>query len=207
MSPSGKMIAVASFQRKDGGWDGEIEDLKTNIFVMNVEKPFNRKLVVKNGGWPTWGSDNVIFFHRKVDKLWGVFRANISNNRSLTSDTPRVTPNNIDARTPAAISDTKVAVATIRKESKFGEDREELQYRHIEIFEFSTDGRQVEPVKLTQKIRAKADHFNPFVIDGIGGSKRIGYYRCKSDTLKVSIIYHFDVYQNIYIYIHIYLPV
>ncbi|KAL7265023.1 hypothetical protein ACSBR1_002885 [Camellia fascicularis] len=36
-------IAVASFQEKRGGWDGEIEDLQTKIFMINVEKPFNYK--------------------------------------------------------------------------------------------------------------------------------------------------------------------
>ncbi|KAF4397167.1 hypothetical protein G4B88_009013 [Cannabis sativa] len=78
VSPSGKMVAVASFQGK-GGWDGEIEDLKTDIFVMNVDNPSDRKLVITNGGWPSWGSDNVIFFHRKKNGVWGVFRADISN--------------------------------------------------------------------------------------------------------------------------------
>ncbi|XP_062113470.1 uncharacterized protein LOC133824566 [Humulus lupulus] len=175
VSPSGKMIAVASFQRK-GGWDGEIEDLKTDIFVMNVEKPFRRKLVIKNGGWPSWGSDNVIFFHRKVGEFWGVFRADIS--KGSTSEFPRVTPDKMDAITPAAISATSVAVATIRQKSKFSDVRVEAQYRHIEVFD--STGEQ-KPIQITLNTRPKADHFNPFVIDG---GKRIGYHRCKSDMLK-----------------------
>ncbi|GMN64546.1 hypothetical protein TIFTF001_033617 [Ficus carica] len=65
VSPSGKKIAVASFKGKDGNWNGEIEDRKTNIFGMGVDEPFKRKMVVRNGGWPTWGSDDIIFFHRK----------------------------------------------------------------------------------------------------------------------------------------------
>ncbi|PON44993.1 hypothetical protein PanWU01x14_262350 [Parasponia andersonii] len=46
-----------------------------------------------------------------------------------------VTPNDIDAFTPVAIDATKVAVATIHKTSKFTDTRQEVHYRHIEIFE------------------------------------------------------------------------
>ncbi|KAL5578713.1 hypothetical protein UlMin_011155 [Ulmus minor] len=171
VSPSGKKIAVASFQEK-GGWKGEIENLKTDIYVMGVDNPSNRKLVIRNGGWPTWGSDKVIFFHRKsYDGIWGVFRADIS--KGETSDTPRVTPVIFHAMTPAAINATTVAVATIRKQSRLSDkEREENQYRHIEIFD-STTGPE-KSTKITQKIKPLADHYNPFVIDG---GKRIGYHR------------------------------
>lgn len=178
VSPSGKMIAVASFQKK-GGWEGEIQDMKTDIFVMNVDKPFRRKLVVNNGGWPTWGSDNVLFFHRKVGDFWGVFRADISSN-ALTSDPPRVTPENFHAMTPAAIDATTVAVATIRDNSTFGDARKEIQYRQIEIFD-STKRQQ--PIQVTMRSRSsKADHFNPFVITD-GSKKRIGYHRVKTELV------------------------
>ncbi|KAL5716295.1 hypothetical protein ACHQM5_018010 [Ranunculus cassubicifolius] len=176
VSPCGKKIAVASFQGK-GGWNGEVEDLKTDIYVMNVEKPYDRRLVVKNGGWPTWGSEDIIYFHRKDDKrhsYWGVYRADISSGGDIPT-IERVTPDNIDAFTPAAIDATTVAVATIRKISEFGDVRVEAQYRHIEIF-YSTGQ---EPKQITQKTRPNADHFNPFVIDG---GKRIGYHRCTSDN-------------------------
>uniref|UniRef100_A0A803Q3Q2 Uncharacterized protein n=1 Tax=Cannabis sativa TaxID=3483 RepID=A0A803Q3Q2_CANSA len=93
VSPSGKMIAVASFQNK-GGWDGEIEYLKTDIYVINVDNPSDRKLVITNGGWPSWGSDNVIFFHSKRDGFWAVFRADIS--KGSQSECIRVTPDNIN---------------------------------------------------------------------------------------------------------------
>lgn len=144
---------------------------------MNVEKPpLERKKIIKNGGWPTWGSENIIFFHRKVGKFWGVFRFDIAS-----GETVRVTTDGIDAITPAAISDTKVAVATIRKKSSFSDVRGEAQYRHIEIFDSSAPDQ---PIKITQITRPKADHFNPFVLDG---GKRIGYHRCKSDLLNVRI--------------------
>ncbi|PON37170.1 Tricorn protease [Parasponia andersonii] len=173
VSPSGKRIAVATFEGK-GGWDGEIEDIKTDIYVMDVENHLlSRKKLVENGGWPTWGSDNVIFFHRKVDNFWGVFRFDISN-----GSTTRVTPDTIDAMTPAAINATTVALATIRQKSQFNDVRVEAQYRHIEIFD-STGNKQ--PIQITQKTRPKADHFNPFVIDG---GNRIGYHRSRSDLVK-----------------------
>ncbi|KAI3852689.1 hypothetical protein MKX03_008717 [Papaver bracteatum] len=183
VSPSGKKIAVASFEGT-GGWDGAIEDQKTDIYVMNVEEPYGRRLVVKNGGWPTWGSDDILFFHRKDDKklpdnttdgnYWGVYRSDIS---SASVMPVRVTPDTIDAFTPAAIDATTVAVATIRQKSEFSDTRVEAQYRHIEIF-YSTGGR--EPTQITQKTRSKGDHFNPFVISG---GRRIGYHCCTSDPL------------------------
>jgi hypothetical protein len=173
VSPSGKKVAVASFQGK--GWEGEIEDLQTDIYVMNVEKPpLERKRLIKNGGWPAWASENVIFFHRKVGETWGVFQFTIS-----TGQTVRVTPEAFDAVTPAAISETKVAVATIRQKSKFSDVRVEAQYRHIEIFDAAAPGQP--PVQITQKTRPKGDHYNPFVLDGGG---RVGYHRCRSDLLQ-----------------------
>ncbi|EAZ27259.1 hypothetical protein OsJ_11196 [Oryza sativa Japonica Group] len=165
VSPSGKRVAVASWQGKPGLWDGEIEDLRTDIYVMNVHKPPLGRTgpVVKNAGWPTWGSDDVIFFHRRVGTTWGVFRFSMS-----TGEEARVTPEEFDAVTPAAISETKVAVATIRRKSQFSDVRVEEQYRHIEIFDVASPEQ---PVKITQKTRPKTDHFNPFVLDG---GSRIG---------------------------------
>ncbi|KAI3944043.1 hypothetical protein MKW98_015195 [Papaver atlanticum] len=186
VSPSKKMIAVASFQGKAGGWDGEIEDLKTNIFIMDVMSPHTRRMVVKNGGWPTWGSDNIIFFHRKDDPIihppgqkfpkdvfWGVYRVEIS-----TGIVKRVTPLNIDGFTPVAIDPNRVVVVTVREESQgLGAARVVDQFRQIEIF----DSRNGNSTKITQNTKSsKADHFNPFLIDG---GKLIGYHRGRSDKL------------------------
>lgn len=181
VSPCGKKIAVASFQKK-AGWNGEIEDLKTDIFVMNLEKPYKRHLVVDNGGWPTWGSDNIIFFHRKVGDFWGVFRADIGN--GLTSRCTLVTPENIDAMTPAAIDATTVAVAINRPYSSRGHvPHEKNKYRHIEIHDSS---QTKAPIQITERYRTTIDHFNPFVFMD-GGKKHIGYHRCKHELLKVCI--------------------
>ncbi|KAL5727635.1 hypothetical protein ACHQM5_000811 [Ranunculus cassubicifolius] len=199
-SPSGEQIAVASFEYKEGGWDGEIEDLKTDIIVMNAEEPYNRRVVIKNGGWPTWGSENVIFFHRKDDKrdrygnklpedmngkkknFWGVYRAEIKD-YGITSNVVRVTPDTFDAMTPVAIDENRVAVATIRKTSKFGDVRGPEQYRHIEIF--NINGRPGASLHITREARPLTDHFNPFLTRQ---EMRIGYHR--SDDERPDHIQH-----------------
>lgn len=183
VSPDGKRIALASFQRK-AGWDGEVEDLNTSIFVMNVDRPLNRRLVVIDGGWPTWGSNNVLFFHRNIEKVklqkrWGVFR--IELDKGLSSET-RVTPEEISAMTPAAIDETRVVVASLRHSFSFDEDeRSEEQYRHIEVFDISKPNDEY--TEISRKTRPMADHFNPFVIHEIDGGVRIGYHRCNTDKV------------------------
>ncbi|KAL1833692.1 hypothetical protein ACET3Z_003343 [Daucus carota] len=180
VSPSGKRIAVASYQRK-AGWAGEIQDLQTSIFVMNVEKSFNRRLVVENGGWPTWGTEGVLFFHRKVDKFWAVFRVEFTD--TFVSEPTRITPDKSNAMTPVAIDATTVAVATIRKLADFGIGRKKQHYRHIVVF----DSVIKKPVmNVTQVTKPLADHFNPFVIMDVGtNTKRIGYHRVNTDLIKV----------------------
>ncbi|KAG0603104.1 hypothetical protein M758_10G067000 [Ceratodon purpureus] len=177
VSPSGKLLAVASFQA-NGGWRGQIEDLMTDIFVLNVERPPKRKQLITNGGWPTWASEDVLFFHRRVEVTkdkwtWCVFKYTLSTDAEV-----RVTPLEFDAMTPAAISESKVVVATIRMKSKFSDVRTEAQYRHIEIFDAAEIGSA--PVQITQKMRPKGDHYNPFVLDG----GRIGYHRTRSEQVK-----------------------
>ncbi|XP_037450560.1 uncharacterized protein LOC119320672 [Triticum dicoccoides] len=195
VSPSGKKVAVASFRWNR--WDGEVEKLETDICVMNVDREecrgLGRSLIIRDGGWPSWGSDNIIFFHRGVKKFsegmgetsWAVFRYNIS-----TKETMLVTPHGLDAVTPAAISDTKVAVATIRQEPLIGDASVDVQYRHIEIFDTST--AELPPVCITQAMRPKCDHYNPFVLDGGG---LIGYHRCVSDQLQHGDRTHRNLFQ------------
>jgi hypothetical protein len=184
VSPSGDRVAVANFT--GNSWDGEIENLKTDIVIMNVDRRaqggLGRKLMIKDGGWPTWGSDNVIFFHRGFDTdpasntaTWAVFRYDIAARKE-----DRVTPVGIDAMTPAAISESRVAVATIRQTSLqavMTVQRMDAQYRHVEIFDVGAPDR---PVQITRSTRPKADHYNPFVVDG---GSRVGYHRCRTDDL------------------------
>ncbi|TKW25030.1 hypothetical protein SEVIR_3G089900v4 [Setaria viridis] len=183
VSPSGKKVAVANFQFHR--WNGEIEHLKTDIVIMNVDRQaqggLERKVTIRNAGWPTWGSDNVIFFHRantpddtkKLDVYWGVFRYDIKAKKE-----ERVTPEGIRAMTPAAISETSVAVATLIEKSPANVSaaprKNVEQYRHIEIFDTTSPNS---PLKIT---RGMADHYSPIVLDG---GSRIGYHCCRTDKL------------------------
>ncbi|KAH9605430.1 hypothetical protein KSS87_001025 [Heliosperma pusillum] len=178
VSPDGSKIAVASFQGKNGGWQGEIEGLMTNIYVFSMNDPSKRTMIIKNGGWPSWGSNNVIFFHRKLDDTpggnWGVFRADLRELSSITIS--QVTPNSIKAITPAAIDENTVVVGTIRKSSKFSDRQKDTdQYRQIEIFD-STGQKNPVPITKVNEKTAMADHFNPFVIPQNSGGKRIGFH-------------------------------
>lgn len=114
VSPSGKKVAVANF--RGNRWTGETEHLNTDIVAMNAHGGLERTRCIEDGGWPSWGSDKGIFFHRGIDDgdggrtHWGVFRYDMA-----TDTTHRVTPEDVDAMTPAAIDESKVAVAIIRQ--------------------------------------------------------------------------------------------
>ncbi|CAL4988639.1 unnamed protein product [Urochloa decumbens] len=188
VSEDGQYVAVASFQGKE--WDGEISDLKTDIYVINLQDPrHDRKLVIKNGGWPSWGGDDAIFFHRKDGGSgnWGVFRYSLSSRKTV-----RVTPASFDAVTPAAVDEDRVAVATIRRRSTFSDVRAPEQYRHIEVFDMRSLGK---PLEITRHALPKADHFNPFVLDD---GEYIGYHRCKHEQLRhgKGIPRHFHTLQS-----------
>ncbi|CAO2168096.1 unnamed protein product [Urochloa humidicola] len=185
VSPLGKMVAVANFQWNE--WTGEIDKLNTHIAVMNVDRQarggqLERRIIIKDGGWPTWGSDQVIFFHRQIKrtdangdtvKSWGVFRYDMA-----TGDPPtRVTPDKGDFVTPAAIDEHRVAVAATRKKPISDDVHQftptKLQCRQIEIF----DSRKQSPKNYERVTRGYTDHFNPSVL----GGGRIGYHRCRGD--------------------------
>ncbi|KAL6659810.1 hypothetical protein ACP70R_002639 [Stipagrostis hirtigluma subsp. patula] len=187
VSPSGTRVAVANF--RGNRWAGEIEHLHTDIVVMNVDRRaqggrLDRRRLIRDGGWPSWGSDDVVFFHRgledidpkgKVTTTWGVFRHDLR-----TGETVRVTPADINAMTPAAIGENKVAVATIRlRTNQMSEQREEAEYRHIEIFDVADPGRPA-VTRITQNVFAKADYYNPFVLDG---GRSIGYHRTRREKV------------------------
>ncbi|GJN04352.1 hypothetical protein PR202_ga21895 [Eleusine coracana subsp. coracana] len=185
VSPSKKRVAVANFV--GSRWTGEIELLKTDIYVMNVDRTLGlkREKAVANGGWPSWGSDNVIFFHRGSSKkdpatdketiTWSVYKYDLKNREEKC-----ITPPDINAMTPAAIDENRVAVATIRvRTNQMAGQREEPQYRHIEIFDVSDKDKPVKITKITQVIFPKADYYNPFILDG----NRIGYHRGRSDKM------------------------
>ena len=104
-----------------------------------------------------------------------------------TGETVRVTPEAFDAMTPAAISETKVAVATIRQKANLNDDapRVEAQYRHIEIFDVAAPND--EPARITRQICREADYYNPFILDG---GARVGYHRCRTTTCSPHQVSH-----------------
>ncbi|XP_020200485.1 uncharacterized protein [Aegilops tauschii subsp. strangulata] len=206
VSPSGKRVAVANFRFNQ--WTGEIGRLKTDIVVMNVDRQaqggLGRSVLIKDGGWPTWGSDTVIFFHRGVDSIdkasgrtntaWGVYRYDLT-----TKDDPvKVTPDGIQAMTPAAISETKVAVAVTREGTRIAiavvdRDKKE-QYRHIEIYDYEV-GKLASPVIITHStvLNGFADHYSPFVLDG---GTRVGFHRCITDKENTAAPENFSKLQS-----------
>ncbi|KAJ7297871.1 hypothetical protein O6H91_Y031900 [Diphasiastrum complanatum] len=91
--------SVASNQ--EHGWQGEIEGLCVDIYVCNAADGTNRRLLVKDGGWPSWANDHTLYFHRQADDgWWSVFKVNLSAEGS--DEAERVTPPGLHAFTPAA---------------------------------------------------------------------------------------------------------
>ncbi|KQJ87622.1 uncharacterized protein LOC100821131 [Brachypodium distachyon] len=204
VSPSGKRVAVANFRFNQ--WTGEIDRINTDIVVMNVDRQaqggLRRRVVIKDGGWPTWGSDNVIFFHRgkfvpgRRQPCWQVFRYDLTTNKI-----DAMTPENIDAMTPAAIDENKVAVAATR--APFGlqavapEQRTAVgQFRQIEIYEA---GKPADPVVITSN---KTDHYNPFLLQRGSSNTSVGFHRCRDGDAekKFSMLKSPPTHQDVALY-------
>jgi Tol biopolymer transport system component len=100
-SPRGDLIACATGSGENGG---------TDIVVMTPDGS-NRRLVVKNGGWPTFAADgDALFFHSRRNGRWGIWRVALHG-----SGLERVSPPDVDVVTPQAASDgKKLAVAVVR---------------------------------------------------------------------------------------------
>ncbi|GAB2270379.1 hypothetical protein Dimus_005282 [Dionaea muscipula] len=168
VSPSGDWTAVASLGVK--GWDGEVAELGTDIYVFLTRDGSSRVMVVEHGGWPNWGDDYTIYFHRKSeDGWWGVYRASLPRVGRVATESvvvERVTPPGIHSFTPTASSGNNefIAVATRRPDS---------EYRHIELFDLVRS----EFKELTRPVSPYAHHFNPFLSPD---STRIGYHRCRA---------------------------
>lgn len=171
VSPSGEWVMVAS--EGERGWQGEIRDLETDLYVFRASDGSDRRLVVKHGGWPSWADDNTVFFHRQAeDGWWSVYRVSVN---SSSAPVERITPPGIDAFTPAASrTGPWIAVATRRP----GND-----YRHIEIF----DMVEKKFIQVTRLVSPNSHHYNPFV-----SSDRIGYHRCRGGNAvnRVPVLEH-----------------
>lgn len=170
ISPSGNFLAVSSYGSKP--WDGEFHELNTQIVVFPLSDPSKRTVLAERGGWPTWGSDTTVYFHRQSDDgWWSIYRVDLNS----TESSHRVTPPGVHVFTPAAIRDEKtkrIAVATRRKGTI---------YRHIEIFD--TESGEFHPV--TELINPGLHHYSPFVSPG---SKFIGYHRFRGLSQGVKLI-------------------
>ncbi|PIN07744.1 hypothetical protein CDL12_19687 [Handroanthus impetiginosus] len=171
VSPSGVWTAVASYGEK--GWQGDIEELGTDIYVFSTRDGSNRVKVVEHGGWPSWADDSTLYFHRRGEnRWWSVYRASF-NIRDGEIDinsvvTQRVTPPGLHAFTPAASVANKrfIAVATRRPGSP---------YRHVELYDVVSNKFTIS----TQSVTPNAHHYNPFVSPD---STRVGYHKCRGTT-------------------------
>jgi Tol biopolymer transport system component len=131
-SPQGALIAFASGSGQPGG---------TDLFVMRPEGS-GRRLVVKNGGWPSFAGDGQsLFFHSRRQGNWGVWRVNLDG-----SNLKRITPPDLEAFTPRASVDGKWLVLVILR----GE------HRQIELMDLTTG-------KLTPLTTEATDHRNPAI--------------------------------------------
>ncbi|KAL8231027.1 hypothetical protein R6Q57_000805 [Mikania cordata] len=167
VSPSGLWTAVAS--SGDNGWGGEVDELSTEIYVFLTQNGTGRVKVVEHGGWPSWGDDSTIYFHRRGDDgWWSIYAAILPQNMPFAVDsvvTRRITPPGLHSFTPAASLTKKniIAVATRRPDS---------DYRHIEIYDIASGKFQ----ELTRLVAPRAHHYNPFISPD---SSRVGYHRCR----------------------------
>ncbi|KAH7524543.1 hypothetical protein FEM48_Zijuj06G0130600 [Ziziphus jujuba var. spinosa] len=129
VSPSGDWTAVASYGPKDG----------------------KRVKVVEHGGWPAWGDERTLYFHRRgEDKWWSIYRAILPKTGPISTESvvvERVTPPGLHVFTPATSPGNKkfIAVATRRPTS---------QFRHIELFDLKTN----EFKELTRLVSPKSHH-------------------------------------------------
>ena len=132
-SPKGDLIAFASGSGKSGN---------TDLFVMRPDGS-GRRLVVNNGGWPSFAADGQsLFFHsQRQGGRWSVWRVNLDG-----TNPQRITPPDFDAFTPMTSLDGKMLVLT----------RLRGERRQIEVMELSTG-------KLTPLTMEATDHWNPSI--------------------------------------------
>jgi Tol biopolymer transport system component len=99
-----------------------------------------RKVVVKDGGWPAFSGDGEwLYFHKLHEGHWGVWRVRLDG-----SDLKRLTPADLDVCTPAGSADPD----------------------HLAVAVFRKNGRQIELLDLgSGKLQAvtddAGDHWNP----------------------------------------------
>ncbi|XXG75799.1 hypothetical protein AAC387_Pa08g0298 [Persea americana] len=171
VSQTGKFVAVAAYGSRP--WEGDFQELKTEIVVFPALDPTRRAVVCKQGGWPSWSGDSTVFFHRvAADGWWSVFRQDLPERiEDLSgSDEPeprRITPPGVHSFTPAASHNGKwIAVATRRPGTEF---------RHIEIFDLESNSF----IKITETLNPNFHHYNPFFSPESGF---LGYHRFRGES-------------------------
>ncbi len=147
-SPKGDLIAFASGSGRAGASD---------LYVMTPDGS-GRRLVVKDGGWPSFSSDGKgLFFHSKRQGKWGVWRAGLDG-----SEPKRVTPADVEAYTPRASADGNWLVYAALRGG----------HRQIERLELRTG----DWLALTEEA---TDHWNPAVSsDG----RFVAYHKASSSA-------------------------
>ncbi|KAK8510529.1 hypothetical protein V6N13_110044 [Hibiscus sabdariffa] len=170
VSPSGVWTAVASYGRE--GWDGEVEELSTDIYIFLTRDGSNRVKVVEHGGWPCWVDDSTLYFHRRSEDQWiSVYKATLPKDKPVSTESvaiQRVTPPGLHAFTLATSPGNYkfIAVATRRPNSNF---------RHIELF----DTVKNEFIELTRHVSPTSHHLNPFISPD---TTRVGYHKCRGGS-------------------------
>ncbi|KAK9841981.1 hypothetical protein WJX81_002642 [Elliptochloris bilobata] len=154
ISPDGKWLAVATGSGQTG---------LSDVAVMRASDGLQRRTVATNGGWPAFGSDGRLFFHRVApDGWWSIYAVDW---QTAGAEEERITPPGMDVMTPAAAPGAPwLAVAT-----RSGKDS---GFRHIALLR-----RNASEWVMTPVTRRDVHHYNPFVADG---GRRIGYHRCRS---------------------------
>ncbi|KAF9592177.1 hypothetical protein IFM89_012671 [Coptis chinensis] len=175
ISKSGKFIAVASYEYRS--WNRDMNVLETDIVVFPLADPTQRKIVCKNGGWPTWSGDSTIFFHRVAEEgSWSIFRVDLSGTFEPSNE-QRITPYGLPCFTPSASEDGKYIAFAVFTISDFN------YKRHIEILYLGTESFH----KVTALLHPNYDHYNPFFSPKSGF---LGYHRFRGKSDSVDTMIH-----------------
>lgn len=62
------------------GWQREDKALNLDLYVFKAEDGSQRRMVIKNIGWPAWADESTVYFHRLAeDGWWSIFKVNVSD--------------------------------------------------------------------------------------------------------------------------------
>lgn len=82
---------MAAVSNEGRGWQREIEALNLDLYVFNAVDGSERRMVVKNAGWPAWADESTVYFHRLAeDGWWSIFKANASDTSANQGGVPSI---------------------------------------------------------------------------------------------------------------------